>query len=74
MLNPSKLIQEYRIKQVQDLVEEDGGGGGVGGVGGGGLHQGLHHSITATMFLRNVFIRMKSCSDIMWNLFTRMLS
>ena len=62
LLNLSKQIQKYRGKQVQNLAEGDWGDGW------------LHQSLTATMFLWNIFIRMMSCSHIMSNLFTRMTS
>ena len=60
LLNLFKLIQEFRTKQVQNLAKD-----GV---------EWLRQSLTATIFLWNKFIRMMSCSDIMWNLFTRMIS
>ena len=47
------------------------------GVGvGGGVYINLYQSqsLTATMFLRNIFIIMTPSSDIMWNLFARMIS
>ena len=73
LLNLSKQIQECRSKEVQNLVQEGVCacvcvcvGEGVGGW--------LHQSLTATLFLRNIFISMMSGSHIMWNLFTRMIS
>ena len=44
----------------------------VGGWGGGGVF--LHQSLVATMLSRNICSRMMTCSDIMWNLFTRIIS
>ena len=39
-----------------------------------GLRAFLYQSLIATTLLANIFIRMTSCSDIMRNLFTRMIS
>ena len=65
LLNLSKQIQEYMSKQVQNWVEEiRGWGGGRGGY--------LNQSLTAAMFLRMSDVI--ACTDVMWTLFTRMIS
>ena len=63
LLNLSKQIQEYMGKQVQNWVEE---------IRGGGRRGYLNQSLTAAMFLRMYDVM--ACSDVMWTLFTRMIS
>ena len=60
LLNLSKQIQEYMSKQVQNWVEEIRRRGY------------LNQSLTAAMFLRMYDVM--ACSDVMWTLFTRMIS